>query len=294
MKAATGMLSQAMPPLLPVPEADIDRLIAEDVGFGDLTTMALGIGGIPGVIRFAARHPLVVCATEEAARVLHRLGAQPLVLAPSGTVADPGTRLLEATGPAAALHAGWKAAQTLLEWASGIASAVHDIRAAARGGNPHAIVACTRKTAPLSRALSIKAVLAGGGVMHRTGLADTVLLFPEHRAFLADLDAAALIARLRAAAPERKLVVEVTDADSARRFAAAGVDVLQLEKFTPVAVAELAAWLAGLPRRPVLAAAGGVTAANAGAYAAAGADVLVTSAPYAAPPRDVQVWLGPA
>ncbi len=281
-------------PLVPVPEADIDRLIAEDVGFGDLTTTALGIGAAPGAIRFAARHPLVVCATEEAARVFVRLGAQSRVLAASGSVAEPGTPLLEAAGPAAALHAGWKAAQTLVEWASGIASAVHDIRQAARSVNPRITIACTRKVAPLSRALSIKAVLAGGGVMHRTGLSDTVLLFPEHRAFLPDLDAAGLIARLRAAAPERKLVAEVTDADSARRFAAAGVDVLQLEKFAPAAVAELAASLAGLPRRPVLAAAGGVNAANAAAYAEAGADVLVTSAPYAAPPRDVQVRLGPA
>ena len=284
-----------MPPLLPlVPEADIDRLIAEDAGFGDLTTAALGIGGDPAAIRFTARHPLVACATEEAVRVFLRLGAQARVLAPSGTVAQPGTALLEATGPAAALQAGWKAAQTLVEWAAGIASAVHDIKAAARGANPRAAIACTRKTAPLSRALSIKAVLAGGGVMHRTGLADTVLLFPEHRAFLPQLDAAALIARLRAAAPERKVVVEVTDFDSARCFAAAGADVLQLEKFAPAQVADLSAALAGLPRPPVLAAAGGVTAANAAAYAAAGADVLVTSAPYSAPPRDVQVWLGPA
>ena len=281
-----------MPPLIPVSDADLDRLIAEDVGFGDLTTTALGIGDIPASIRFTARHPLVACATEEAARVFLRLGAQPLVLSPSGTVAEPGTPLLQATGSAAALHAGWKAAQTLVEWASGIATAVHEIKTAARHANPHATIACTRKAAPLSRALSIKAVLAGGGVMHRTGLSDTVLLFPEHRAFLPELTPAALVARLRAAVPERKLVVEVTDLDSARQFAAAGVDVLQLEKFSPPLLAELAASLARLERRPVLAAAGGVNAANAAAYAAAGAEVLVTSSPYSAPPRDVQVRLG--
>ena len=53
------------------------------------------------------------------------------MLAPSGTAVDPGTPLLEATGPAAVLHAGWKVAQTLVEWASGIATAVHDVRRAA-------------------------------------------------------------------------------------------------------------------------------------------------------------------
>ena len=78
-------------PLVLVPEADIDRLIAEDVGFGDLTTTALGIGDAAAVIGFAARHKLVACATEEAARVFVRLGAQARVLVPSGTQAEPGT-----------------------------------------------------------------------------------------------------------------------------------------------------------------------------------------------------------
>ena len=280
--------------VVPVAEAEIDRLIAEDAGFGDLTTTALGIGGQPAVMSFAARQPLVACGTEEAARLLRRLGAAARVLAPSGTIAPAGTILLEASASAAVLHAGWKAAQTLVEWSSGVASTVRDVLLAARAVNPRIVVACTRKAVPLTRALSVKAVRAGGGAMHRTGLADTVLLFPEHRAFLPDEDAAALIARLRAAAPERRLVVEVTDLEAARRFAAAGADVLQLEKFAPAAVAEVAAALTGLGPRPVLAAAGGITPANAAAYAAAGADVLVTSSPYYAGPRDVQVRLGPA
>lgn len=279
--------------LVPIPDADIDRLIAEDVGFGDLTTTALGIGAVPATIHFAARDPLVACATEEAARLLARLGAETRVLAPSGRVVAPGTPLLEASGPAAVLHAGWKAAQTLVEWASGIAGAVHDVRLAAAQVDPRIAVACTRKAPPLSRALAVKAVRAGGGTMHRTGLSETVLVFPEHRVFLPDLDAAALVAHLRAAAPERKIVVEVTDTDSAVRFAIAGADVLQLEKFTPAATADVVAAIASLPRRPVVAAAGGINAANAGAYARAGADVLVTSWPYAAGPRDVQVTLRP-
>jgi molybdenum transport protein len=285
----------AVPVVVPVPEADIDRLIAEDVGFGDLTTTALGIGAAPAVITFSARHPLVASATEEAERMLSRLGADARVVTPSGVAVEPGALLLEAHGAAAALQAGWKAAQTLVEWASGIASAVRDVRDAARAVNPGVVVACTRKASPLARALSVKAVLSGGGVMHRTGLSDTVLLFPEHRAFLPDVDEAELVARLRASAPERKLVVEVKDVGGALRFAAAGADVLQLEKFTPSAVAKTAEGLDGLSlaRRPALVAAGGVNAANAAAYAKAGAQVLATSWPYSAGPRDVQVRLAP-
>src|SRR5690242_11490205 len=105
-----------------VPDSDIDHLIVEDAGFGDLTTTALGIGSEAGVMRFAARHAMVACATEEACRLLTRLGARVELVTCSGELAEPGTPLLTAHGPAASLHAGWKAAQTLVEWASGIAT----------------------------------------------------------------------------------------------------------------------------------------------------------------------------
>ncbi len=74
-------------------------------------------------------------------------------------------------------------------------------------------------------------------------------------------------------------------------WAQAGADVLQLEKFTPQAVGECRAALRALSlsHSPLLAAAGGIRADNAAAYVAAGADLLVTSAPYAAPAQDVQV-----
>ena len=144
-----------------VPDVDIDRLIQEDAGLGDLTTTALGINGLPGVMRFTARHAMVVCAIEEAARLLAHLGARVETTARSGQSAQPGDPLLVADGNAATLHAGWKAAQTLVEWASGIATAVRAIRDAARAVRPDIVVACTRKAVPLTRALSVKAVHAG-------------------------------------------------------------------------------------------------------------------------------------
>ena len=281
--------------MIPISEADIDRLIAEDVALGDLTTRTLGIAGQPGHISFAARDPMVACATEEAARILGRLGAAPRLLIPSGQAVVPGTLLLEATGTAGALHAGWKVSQTLMEWSAGIASSVRDIIDAARAVTPSIAVACTRKSVPLTRALSIKAVLAGGGAMHRTGLSDTILVFPEHRAFLHDETLRTTLVRMRVAAPERTIVVEVADEGDALLAIAAGADVVQLEKFSPEAVAKLLSRLDGArPARTRIAVAGGVNAGNAAAYARAGADVLVTSAPYTARPRDVQVRIAAA
>lgn len=65
--------------------------------------------------------------------------------------------------------------------------------------------------------------------------------------------------------------------------------MLQLEKFSPESVAECRSALDRLGPGPVLAVAGGVRADNAAAYVRAGADLLVTSAPYTAPSSDVQV-----
>jgi molybdenum transport protein len=246
-------------------------LLADDVPFGDLNTLALGMGGQAAHLSFAARQAMTVAGSEEAARLFELAGARSELLAPSGSALQPGGLILQAHGPAAALHCAWKAAQTLVEWASGISTATAAVVLAPKG----TAVACTRKTAPGTKAMSVKAVLAGGGSMHRLFL---------HEA------PAQTIARQRSSQPEKKIVVEVADQDEALSWADVGADVLQLEKFTPEALALCRQAIDARPgRRPLLAAAGGVRAENAAAYVAAGADFLVTSSPYAAPPRDVQV-----
>lgn len=123
---------------------------------------------------------------------------------------------------------------------------------------------------------------------------ETLLVFGEHRAFIAPADLAARLAQVRAGNPEKKLVAEVSTIEEALALAAAGADVLQLEKFSPAAVAACRAALLAQGRPICLAAAGGVNASNAVAYARAGADLLVTSAPYFSAPADVKVTLGPA
>jgi len=273
-----------------LPEAEIDRFLAEDAPYGDLTSRTLGLTTQPGRMRFTARAAMVACCTEEAARLIERGGGRIEAVVASGTALPAGGELLTAAGPAAGLLMAWKVAQTLVETASGIASAAAAIQAAARAARPGIVVACTRKTLPGTRAVAVKAILAGGATPHRLGLSDSVLLFPEHRAFFPDQPIAEAIARLKAACPERRVVVEVTSPAEALAAAGGGADVVQLEKFTPEAVADL---VKALDRRCVVAAAGGVNDSNAAAYARAGADVLVTSAPYWAKPRDVAVSLGP-
>lgn len=269
-------------------DAQLCALLDDDVPNGDLTTDSLGIAAQAAHLSFRARQPLCLSAIEEAARLFELSGACAQVLRPCGAQVAAGELLLQAQGSAGSLHRAWKTAQTLVECYSGIASATAALVAAAQG----VPVACTRKAMPGTKALSAQAVRAGGGVMHRLGLSETLLVFAEHRLFLEEAPALT-IAWLRQTQPEKKIVVEVADVAEALLWAEAGADVLQLEKFAP---AQVAACRAALPvhlpphsQRPLLAAAGGIKADNAAAYVAAGADLLVSSAPYTAPPRDVQV-----
>lgn len=262
----------------------LSRMLDDDAPCGDLTTDALAIGELPGRLSFHARHAMTLCAVEEAARLFQLAGATVEWAAVSGQQLAPGARLLTAAGGAGSLHRAWKTAQTLVEWASGIATSAAAIVAAA---GPVA-VACTRKNVPGTKVLSAKAVRAGGATMHRLGLSETLLVFAEHRLFLT-ASPAETVARLKRREPEKKVVVEVGDEAEALAWALAGADVLQLEKFPPSQVAAVRAALGAHGLRCLLAAAGGIHAGNAADYVRAGADLLVTSAPYSAPPRDVQV-----
>jgi molybdenum transport protein len=184
-------------------EADIGRILEEDIRFGDLTVRALGIGEKPGRMVFTARRDLVK--------------------------------------------------------------------------------------------LSLTAIIAGCAECHRLGLFDTIMLFDEHRPFLTKPnDLNAIITKLKEYAPERAIMVEVTSEADAFGAADAMADVVQLEKFAPDMVARV---VHGIKKRvdgrPVIAAAGGITAQNAGEYAKAGADTLVTSAPFYAKPVDIQVRINP-
>lgn len=278
-----------------LPDAQLTAMLGEDAPYGDLTTLGLGIGGEAGRLSFRARSTMILACIEEAERLMRLAGATRTErVAASGAQVEAGSLLLAAEGPAAALLLGAKVAQTLVEIASGVATRARRILGAARQGREGITVACTRKHLPGAKGVMLKAIMVGGCVPHRLGLSDSVLVFAQHRALLGRMPPHLWVARLRAAQPERKIAVEAENVDEALQFAHAGVDEVQLDKLPPEDVATVAQALAGMSRRPLLAAAGGVHEGNAAAYAAAGADLLVTSAPYAAAPLEVGVTLAPA
>jgi molybdenum transport protein len=275
--------------------AELEALLLDDVPYGDLTTDALGFGAASGTMQFTVRDAMVLALAEDAAAIIELAGCRVELFASSGAVLEQGSPILTAHGPASALLRSWKVAQTLIEIWSGVASDARAIVAAAAAVAPHVVVACTRKNVPGTKRFAVAAVKAGGAVMHRLGLSETVLVFPEHRAFLGREPFVGLVERLRRAAPEKRLVIEVNTLETAIVAASVGFDVIQAEKFTPAQTAMLVARMAGISQsRPVIAVAGGIHAGNVAAYAQAGADVVVTSSPYLARPRDVQVRIGPS
>jgi molybdenum transport protein len=273
---------------LALSDPDLLALLQEDTPYGDLTVDALGIGERSGRITFSVRDPMVVCGIEEAARLLSLAGAEVSLSAESGQQSPAGTPLLSAAGRVSEIFRAWKVAQSLVESLSGVSSVAR--RMVEQAGDSR--VACTRKHLPGIKALMVKAVRAGGAAMHRFGLSESIMVTAEHRGFLEADELAGYLDELQRQQPEKKIVVEVDEVEAGLSLVRQGCQVIQLEKLSPAEVARVVSAVdRTLSRgwRPVIAAAGGVNAENAAEYAAAGADVLVTSAPYFAKPRDVQV-----
>ena len=275
-------------------DRDIERFIEEDVPYGDITTSLLGIGSLKGEITFTSRHSTVLCCTEEAARVLELCGATVTYCRESGSMVEAGVTILTATGPASSLHAGWKVAMNLLEYASGIATRTRTIVTRARKVNPGITVVTTRKSFPGTKKVALKAIMAGGALAHRIGLSDSILVFKQHSVFMGGLESFLdTVALLKATTPEHKIIVEAECAEEALKIAAAEVDVVQIDKLPPDELSTLVKQIRLSRPGITISAAGGINAENVAVYAETGVDILVLSSVYFGKPADIGVIIHP-
>lgn len=277
--------------MIALTDYELETLLAEDVPYGDLTTTALGITEQRARITFATRErPLVVSCTEEAVRLCGLYGLEIDGFVKSGTLVPPKSVFLEAHGEAGNIHRIWKSIQNLLDYASGISTYTRESVLLARSINPDIVVATTRKTTPFTKKIAIKAVESGGGVAHRLGLSESILVFEYHRVFFPNDDAFATVLRkMKKMNPEKKIVIEAETHDDALKFAAMGADILQLEKMPLTKLADAVRILHTDYPHITLIATGGISAKNIAEYAATGVDMIVTSSPYNAQPADVKV-----
>ena len=242
----------------------IERALAEDVGDGDATTAATVDATARARATITQKAPGVISGLAIAEGVFARLdpAARTERLGPEGAWREAGAPVLAVEGNARALLTGERTALNFLGRLSGIATLTARVVSSVRGAGGTAQILDTRKTTPGLRRLEKAAVAHGGGVNHRAGLYDAILIKENHSALAGGVGEA--VRRAQAARPDLPLAVEVRDDAEIEEALAAGAPRLLLDNMTPVEVREAVARVAG---RAELEVSGGVTPESILVYA---------------------------
>lgn len=263
------------------PERVVALALAEDLGeAGDITSALLVPADRSATARVVARQAGVLAGRAAGEEVLRQTGVSGEWFADDGDRLEPGSVVAEITGPARAVLTAERTLLNLLCHLSGVATLTGAYVAAAAPAR----VLDTRKTTPGMRALEKAAVVAGGGVNHRMGLHDRVLVKDNHLA-LARAGLADAVARARRELPGVLVEVEADDLSGVQLALDAGADWILLDNMGPAMLREAVALTAG---RALLEASGGMTLDGARAAGATGVDaVSVGALTHSAPALDL-------
>ena len=270
----------------PPPESDSDNRLSriveealfEDIGMGDLTTDAVVPPDLTGQAVFLAKEAGVLAGLNVAELVFHLL--DPAIrlrkeIADGATV-DPGKIVARVSGPVAGMLKGERTALNFLQRMSGIATLTRKFVEAVRGTS--ARITDTRKTAPGLRIFDKRAVKIGGGMNHRFGLDDMVLIKDNHITAAGGIGPA--VKSCRKLLTERKLnvkiEVETKTLDEVREAVAQkGIDRIMLDNFIPE---DMKKAVAIINHTVEVEASGKITLANVRAIAETGVDVISVGA----------------
>jgi len=249
----------------------VTAALAEDLGDrGDITTDSIipAAARMSGVIR--AREPGCIAGADAIRIVLARFPgpASATIVAPDGTAVEAGGVVARLDGSARTLLTGERVILNLLGRLSGIATATAAVVRAVAGTG--VAIKDTRKTTPGLRELEKYAVAAGGGVNHRAGLYDAVLIKDNHIAVAGSITAAVAGTRATLGA-DFPVQVEVDTLAQLEEALGCRVQSVLLDNMKPDMLRQ-AAGIAN--RRCHLEASGGITLANVRAVAETGVDSI--------------------
>ncbi len=251
--------------------------LAEDLGTrGDVTSAATVPAGACATARFVAREGGVVAGLDAVAAVCAAVDPA-VVVTPETRDGDrigAGAVLATVAGPARSLLTAERTALNLLTHLCGVATATAAYVAAVAGTD--CVVRDTRKTLPGLRAWQKAAVVAGGGVNHRRGLFDGVLVKDNHVAAAGGV--AAATAAALAGAGGLEVQVEVDDLDQLDAALAAGARSVLLDNFSVPATREAVSRCREVSEPVFVEASGGLTLDTVGAVAATGVDAVAVGA----------------
>jgi len=250
----------------------VERALAEDLGErGDLTTQATVPPDAAGRFRIVARQAGVLAGVSAAAAVFDQVAADSAVdwRRGDGDTLGAGTVIAEVEGPAGAILTAERTALNFLGRLSGIATLTRRYVEAVSGTG--AGIAHTRKTTPGLRALELQAVVAGGGVRHRFGLDDAILVKDNHVAVAGSVGEAVRHARDYGGHMTR-VATEIDSPDQLDAALAAGAESILLDNFNNADLERAVTRCKG--RGVTLEASGNVTLETVGGIAATGVDVI--------------------
>ncbi len=263
-------------PLHRIQYEDVVRAaLEEDLGrAGDLTTDGVVSSESVATASLAARKAGVVAGLDVAIAAFRMLDdtVRVSVEHPDGASVAAGSRLARVDGPARAILTGERVALNFLGRLCGVATATARMVEAIQGHDAHII--CTRKTTPGLRALEKYAVRVGGGMNHRFGLDDAVLIKDNHVALAGGIAEAVNRVRQRAGHMV-KIQVEVDTLEQLDVLIPLGVDAVMLDNMDHPTMRKAVEKVAG---RMLVEASGGITPETVAAVAATGVDLISSGA----------------
>jgi nicotinate-nucleotide pyrophosphorylase (carboxylating) len=266
----------------------VRRALAEDLGWGDVTTEATVATGLKARGVILAKSACVVAGADVAAEAFRQLDPAAVftVRKGDGSSCAPGDIVAEVRGSAASMLTAERTALNLMQRMTGIATMTRRYVDATGG---QITILDTRKTTPTLRALEKYAVRAGGGTNHRGGLDDGILIKDNHIRLAGGL--AEAVRRMKEANQEMPIEVEAQSLDQVDEAIRSGADIILLDNLTTDQIKEALARIAGRAKVEI---SGGVTLERIPEIARTGADyVSVGALTHSAPAADLSFELEP-
>ena len=266
----------------------VRRALAEDFGWGDVTTEAIIDREQKARAIILAKSRCVIAGVDIACEAFKQLdpGVATTVHHRDGSLVEVGTVVAELRGRAGALLTAERTALNFMQRLSGIATLTRQFVDAAGG---RITVLDTRKTTPLMRTLEKYAVRAGGGVNHRNGLDDGILIKDNHIRLAGGVVPA--VTRMRKTNREMPTEVEAQSLEQVDEALRASADIILLDNLSTAEISEAVKRCRGRAKTEI---SGGVTLSRMPELAATGADfVSIGALTHSAPSSDLSFEIEP-
>jgi nicotinate-nucleotide pyrophosphorylase (carboxylating) len=256
-------------------EEKLQKMLAEDVGQGDITTALIVPEDSMAEAEVIAKELGVVAGIEEGRILLESLGLKVEALASDGEKIKEKQVLIKISGDTRTILSVERTLLNILSRMSGIATTTKKLKEKLQKTGLKTKVACTRKTAPGLLYFDKKAVLIGGGDTHRLHLDDMILIKDNHIALAGSVAKAIKKVRERASF-SKKIEVEVARIEDVLAAAKAGVNIIMMDNFSPKQIEKAIKLLkkASFFGNVLLEASGGIKTENIIEFASTGVDIV--------------------